>query len=144
MSVNKVILIGRLGFDPELKHTTGGNSVCNFKLATSETWTDKNTGQKNEKTEWHTIVVWGKLGELCNKYLSKGRTAFVEGKLQTRSWDDKTGQKRYTTEIEAHTVQFLDKPSQGGGGTKVDKTNEFNQDFSPKVHASFTTDDIPF
>ncbi len=108
MSVNKVILLGRLGQDPELKYTPSGAAVCNFSLATSETWTDKNSGQKNEKTEWHRIVVWGKLAELCNQYLAKGRQAFVEGRLQTRSWDDQNGQKRYKTEILGLSFQFLD------------------------------------
>ena len=95
MSVNKVIILGRLGQDPELKYTAGGSAVCNFSLATSESWTDRN-GQKQEKTEWHRVVVWGKLAELCNQYLSKGRQAYVEGKLATRSWEDQNGQKRYT------------------------------------------------
>ena len=98
MSVNKVILLGRLGQDPELKYTPGGSAVCNFSIATTEAWTDKQ-GQKQEKTEWHRVVVWGKLAELCNQYLAKGRQAFLEGRLQTRSWDDKDGHKRYTTEI---------------------------------------------
>ena len=106
MSVNKVILLGRLGQDPELKYTPGGAAVCNFSMATTEAWTDKQ-GQKQEKTEWHRIVVWGKLAELCNQYLAKGRQAFVEGRLQTRSWDDKDGTKRYTTETMATTVQFI-------------------------------------
>ena len=104
MSVNKVIILGRLGQDPELKYTPSGAAVCNFSLATSESWNDKNSGQKQEKTEWHRIVVWGKLAELCNQYLSKGKQAFVEGKLETRSWEDKEGKKRFTTEIKATTV----------------------------------------
>ncbi len=106
MSVNKVIILGRLAQDPELKYTESGDSVCNFSLATSENWTDKN-GQKQERTEWHKVGVWGKLAELCNQYLAKGRQAYVEGRIQTRSWDDKDGNKRYTTEIKANTVQFL-------------------------------------
>ena len=85
MSVNKVIILGRLGQDPELKYTPSGAGVCNFSLATTESWNDKNSGQKQERTEWHRVVVWGKLAELCNQYLSKGRQAYVEGKLQTRS-----------------------------------------------------------
>ena len=106
MSVNKVMVLGRLGQDPELKYTPSGAAVCNFSLATTENWVDK-SGQKQERTEWHRIVVWGKLGELCNQYLGKGRQAFVEGRLQTRQWEDKNGQKRYTTEINATNVQFL-------------------------------------
>lgn len=103
--LNKAFIIGRLGADPEVK-PAGGNTVAQMSVATSENWTDKN-GQKQERTEWHRVVVWGKLAELCGKYLSKGRQVFVEGRIQTRSWEDKDGQKRYTTEIVASTVQFL-------------------------------------
>lgn len=149
MSVNKVILLGRLGQDPELKYTPGGAAVCNFSMATTEAWTDK-SGQKQEKTEWHRIVVWGKLAELCNQYLAKGRQAFVEGRLQTRSWDDKDGSKRYTTEILANTVQFI------GGATATTNTNvdksfnqapaneNMNQDYQISNDAHFAADDIPF
>jgi single-strand DNA-binding protein len=104
--INKAILIGNLGTDPELKTTSSGTEVCEFSLATNESWTDK-SGQKQEKTEWHKIVVWGKQADACSKYLSKGRSAFVEGKIKTRSWEDKDGNKRYTTEIVANDVQFL-------------------------------------
>jgi single-strand DNA-binding protein len=110
--VNKVILIGRLGADPEVRYTSNGGAVANFNMATNESWMDK-SGQKQERTEWHRIVVWGKLGELCGQYLSKGRQAFVEGRLQTREWTDKEGGKRYTTEIVAQTIQFL-----GGQGAE--------------------------
>jgi len=119
MSVNKVILVGRLGQDPELKQTQGGGAVCKFSLATSEFWQDKQ-GQKQEKTEWHRITVWGKLGETCNQYLAKGRQAYIEGRLQTNSWDDKDGQKRYATEIVATAVQFLGGAKDGGGAGKFD------------------------
>jgi len=108
--VNKVILIGNLGADPEVRFTPGGQAVANFRIATNESWTDKQ-GQRQERTEWHRIVVWGKLAELCGEYLKKGRQAYVEGRLQTREWTDKEGKKNYTTEIVANTVQFL-----GGGG----------------------------
>jgi len=105
--VNKVILVGRLGQDPELKYTNSGTSVCRFSIATSENWKDKE-GQKQERTEWHRIVVWGKLGTLCSEYLKKGRQVYLEGRIQTRSWEDKsTGQKRYTTEVVGTTIQFL-------------------------------------
>ena len=104
--VNKVILIGNLGADPEVRFTPGGQAVANFRIATSESWQDKN-GQKQERTEWHRIVVWGKLAELCGEYLSKGRQCFVEGRLQTREWTDKEGKKNYTTEVVAQNVQFL-------------------------------------
>lgn len=110
MSVNKAILVGHLGQNPELRYTQGGHPVVNFSMATNEKWVDK-AGQKQEKTEWHRVVVWGKVAEVCNQYLSKGRQVYVEGKLQTRQWDDKDGNKRYTTEVVAQSVQFL-----GGGG----------------------------
>lgn len=145
MSVNKVMIIGRLGQDPEMKYTPSGAAVCNFSVATSENWTDK-SGQKQERTEWHRIVVWGKLAELCNQYLAKGRQAYIEGKLQTRSWDDKDGNKRYTTEILANTVQFL------GGQTSASNTSagaapySTNDNNAPEIVAdsSFAADDIPF
>ena len=104
--VNKVILVGNLGADPDMRYTPSGAGVCELRLATNESWTDK-TGQKQERTEWHRIVVWGKRGEVCGKYLSKGRQVFVEGRLRTRSWEDKDNNKRYTTEIIANDVQFL-------------------------------------
>jgi single-strand DNA-binding protein len=117
-SVNKAILIGNLGRDPELRYTQNGQAVANFTLATNETWTDK-SGERVERTEWHRIVVWGKMAESCGQYLSKGRTVYIEGRIQTREWEDKDGNKRYTTEINAQTVQFLGGPrgeSGGGGG----------------------------
>lgn len=155
MSVNKVILLGRLGQDPELKYTPSGAAVCNFSLATSETWSDKNSGQKQERTEWHRVVVWGKLAELCNQYLAKGRQAFVEGRLQTRSWDDQSGQKRYTTEINATTVQFIGGQASAGagnyagpqsnfGGGPSSQNDEYSQDYNVATDASFASDDIPF
>jgi single-strand DNA-binding protein len=149
MSVNKVILLGRLGQDPELKYTPGGSPVCNFSVATTESWTDK-SGQKQEKTEWHRVVVWGKLAELCNQYLAKGRQCFLEGRLQTRSWDDKDGNKRYTTEIMASTVQFI-----GGATANNERTNNNvdtsyaqpaapTQEYQVSNDAHFAADDIPF
>jgi single-strand DNA-binding protein len=114
--VNKAILVGNLGRDPELRTTPNGQSVVNFTLATSETWTDK-SGERVERTEWHRIVVWGRTAEMCNQYLSKGRTVYVEGRIQTREWEDKDGNKRYTTEINANTVNFIGpRTSSGGGG----------------------------
>ncbi len=112
--VNKAILVGNLGRDPELRHTPNGQAVVNFTLATSESWTDK-SGERQERTEWHRIVVWGKTAEMCNQYLSKGRTVYIEGRIQTREWEDKDGNKRYTTEINASTVNFIG-PRTGGGG----------------------------
>ncbi len=117
--INKVILIGNLGKDPEVRFTPSGQAVANFNIATSESWTDKTSGQKQERTEWHRIVVWGKLGELCGEYLKKGRQCYVEGRLQTREWTDKDGQKKYTTEVVANTVQFLGG-APGGGAPRAD------------------------
>lgn len=123
--VNKVILVGRLGQDPEIKYTTGGQAVAKFSIATSETWNDK-TGQKQERTEWHRITVWGKLGELCGKYLAKGRQVYLEGRLQTRSYEDQQGQKKYSTEIVANTVQFL------GGGAGASTEREMSDGAGPQ------------
>lgn len=145
--VNKVIIVGRLGADPELKSVSSGNNVCRLSIATSESWTDRN-GQKQERTEWHRVVVWSKLADLCGKYLSKGRQVYLEGRLQTRSWEDQQGQKRYTTEIVANTVQFL-----GGGEQRPDNYND-NYAGGPSNDASFnnfgpepsfdSNDEIPF
>ena len=104
--INKVIIVGRLGSDPEVRYTPDGTAVANFSVATSDEWSDKATGEKKERTEWHRIVAWRKLGEICGEYLSKGRQVYVEGKLQTRSWE-KDGITRYSTEIVASDVQFL-------------------------------------
>lgn len=151
MSVNKVIILGRLGQDPEMKFIPNGSAVCNFSLATTESWVDK-SGQKQERTEWHRVVVWGKLAELCNQYLAKGRQAFVEGKLQTRSWDDKDGNKRYTTEILASTVQFIGGATATNERSNVDSNfsqavpnnNEMTQEYNIQTDAHFASDDIPF
>jgi single-strand DNA-binding protein len=112
--INKAIIIGNLGSDPEVRYTQGGQAVASFNVATSETFNDK-AGERQERTEWHKIVVWGKLAELCGEYLKKGRQAYIEGRLQTRQWDDKDGNKRYTTEIVAQTVQFLGGRAEGAG-----------------------------
>ena len=106
MGVNKVILVGNLGANPEMRSTQGGQKVANLRLATTERWTDKN-GQKQEQTEWHRVVVWGKQAEFCSQYLVKGRQIYVEGRIRTRQWQDQQGQKRYTTEIVASRVHFL-------------------------------------
>ena len=106
MSLNKVMIIGHLGSDPELRHTTSGHSVTRFNVATNEYWKSK-TGEQNEKTEWHRIVAWGRLGEICHQHLGKGRQVYIEGRLQTRSWEDNQNVKKYSTEIIASTVQFL-------------------------------------
>ena len=149
MSVNKVILLGRLGQDPEMKFTPSGQGVCNFSIATSKKWTDK-AGQKQERTEWHRIVVWGKLAELCNQYLSKGRQAFVEGELQTRSWEDDQGGKRYATEINAMSVQFIGGQQEAGQQqqqqSQQQQPQQQQQQGQPQQgqQPQYTADDIPF
>lgn len=111
--VNKVILIGNLGADPEIRRTQTGTAVTEMRVATSESWKDKN-GQRQERVEWHRVVVWGNTAEACAKYLAKGRQVYVEGRIQTRQWEDKDGQKRYTTEIVANEVTFLGGGKDGG------------------------------
>lgn len=166
--VNKVIIVGRLGADPETKQVGNGGTVARLSVATSENWVDKE-GQKQERTEWHRIVVWGKLAEICGRHLAKGRQVYVEGRLQTRSWED-NGQKKYSTEIVANTVQFLGGPNEraesgasqgqyansGGGASRggfnsnrpaASNANEDAgggfQDFSPEPNFD-SSEDIPF
>ncbi|MBA3458896.1 MAG: single-stranded DNA-binding protein [Deltaproteobacteria bacterium] len=115
--VNKVILVGNLGADPDMRYTPSGQGVCEMRLATGESWNDKN-GQRQERTEWHRVVVWGKRAEVCSKYLSKGRQVYVEGRIQTRSWDDKDGNKKYMTEIIAQEVVFIGGGKGGEGGAR--------------------------
>jgi single-strand DNA-binding protein len=151
--VNKVILVGNLGADPEVRFTPSGQAVANFRIATSENWTDK-SGQKQERTEWHRIVVWGKLGELCGEYLAKGRQCFVEGRLQTREWTDKEGKKNYTTEVVAANVVFLGGPrgeAGMGNGRARPRTGDEYAAAPPtedQTHGGATAtaaeDDIPF
>lgn len=133
--INKAILVGRLGRDPEVRYTSDGRAVTNFSIATSDEWKDKDTGEKKERTEWHRIVAFGKLGEICGEYLSKGRQVYVEGKLQTRSWE-KDGVTRYTTEIVAGDVQFL-------GGRDFNESGP-PPDASGPVSSAPEDDDIPF
>jgi single-strand DNA-binding protein len=113
MSVNKAILVGRLGRDPETRYTSGGQAVCNFTLATDETYKDRN-GERQKRTEWHRIVVWGKQAEIAQQYLHKGSLLFVEGRIQTRQWDDKEGQKRTTVEIVANNFRMLGARGESG------------------------------
>lgn len=155
-SVNKVILVGNLGKDPELRYTQSGVAFCSFSIATTDNWTDQ-SGQRQEKTEWHRITVWKKQAEICAKYLRKGSSAYVEGRLQTRSWDDPSGQKRYSTDIVADSVKFLG----GGGASRGEASNYDNtagghvSSFTPPPaeppsdsvfgsHNSASLDDIPF
>ena len=139
-SINKVILIGRLGKDPEMRFTPSGKAVTNFTLATNENWTDQ-SGERQERTEWHRIVTWGKLAENCAKLLSKGKQVYVEGRLQTRQWDDRDGNKRYTTEIVANTMQILSPVEGGDRGQGVE-----GSDLGPSegMPGSPEFDDVPF
>ncbi len=148
--VNKVIIVGRLGSDPELKYTSGNQAITRFSVATSEQWKNKQTGDMQEKTEWHRIVVWGKMAEVCNQHLAKGRQVYIEGKLQTRSWDDQaTGQKKYSTEIVAQTVQFLGSANAGAQERSAasNQSGAFNdnvaQDFGPEPTFD-SNEEIPF
>jgi single-strand DNA-binding protein len=139
-SVNKVMLIGNLGGDPEKRVTGTGQAVTNFNIATTDRWTDKG-GQKQERTEWHRIVVWGPQAESCAQYLNKGRQVYVEGSLRTRQWQDRDGNTRYTTEVIAQRVQFL-------GGPRGERTAEgtapaFETDVTPSLETG-GTDDVPF
>lgn len=146
--VNKVIIVGRLGKDPEVRYTTNGQAVANFTVATSENWTDKTSGQKQEKTEWHRIVVWGRLAELCRDYLKKGRQVYVDGRLQTRSWDDRDGTKKYTTEIIATTIQFLgsspDKTENTHDGVDFVQPESSVPNFDAGMGTPINDDEIPF
>ena len=114
-SVNKVILVGNLGRDPEIRYAPSGDAICNISIATTDTWKDKQSGEKREATEWHRVVFFGKLAEIAGQYLKKGRAVYVEGRLQTRKWQDQTGQDRYTTEIRANEMQMLGGRGEGGG-----------------------------
>ena len=114
--VNKVILIGNLGQDPEVKYMPSGGAVTNVTVATSESWKDKNTGEQKENTEWHRVVFFRRLAEIAGEYLKKGSKVYIEGKLQTRKWQDQSGNDRYTTEIVANEMQMLDSRGGGGGG----------------------------
>jgi single-strand DNA-binding protein len=139
-SVNKVILIGNLGRDPELRYTKNGQAVANFTLATNDAFTKD--GQREERTEWHRIVAWGKTAELCTQYLTKGRTVYIEGALRTREWEDKEGHKRQTTEVHAQTVQFLSPRGAGGGASGGGaRTPDAS---GPPADAPPADDEIPF
>jgi len=136
-SINKVILIGNLGGDPEVRYTPSGRPVANFNIATTENWTNKDGG-KEERTEWHRIVAWGRLGEICGEYLHKGKQVYIEGKLQTRSWEDRDGNKRYTTEILAQTMQMLGPAGKEGRATGREER------YPVEEPITVPEDDIPF
>jgi single-strand DNA-binding protein len=137
--VNKVILIGNLGGDPELRSTPGGTSVASFTLATNESWNDKD-GNRQERTEWHRIVAWGRLAEICGQYLRKGRQVYIEGRLQTRSWEDKQGNQRKTTEIVARDMQMLG--GRGEGGDRAE-SSAGTPEFAAET-VKIEDDDLPF
>jgi single-strand DNA-binding protein len=144
--VNKVILIGNLGGDPEVRYTPDGVAVANFSLATSENWKDRN-GERQERTEWHRLVLWRQLAEIAKEYLKKGSKVYIEGKLQTRSWDDKSGQKHYTTEVVVAQMEMLDsrEGSGGGGGGGGGGQNYSPQEPPPyQGGGAGDEDDLPF
>lgn len=136
-SVNKVILVGHLGSDPEVRYTPSGKAVANFSLATTERFTNKE-GEKEERTEWHKIVAWARLGEICGEYLTKGSQIYIEGRLQTRNWEDRDGNKRYTTEIVAQAMQMLGGSKKGGEAKSVEESHPSEEPIS------IPDDDIPF
>ena len=134
-SVNKVMLLGNLGRDPEVRTFPNGDSVCNFSIATSTSWKDKASGEKKEKTEWHNIVMYRKLAEIAGEYLKKGSSVFVEGSLQTRKWQTKEGQDRYTTEVVADTMQML-----GGKDSRTSESNNSDDNFNQEPARMAATD----
>jgi single-strand DNA-binding protein len=150
--INKVILVGNLGNDPDVRYTAGGAAVSNISVATSETWKDKESGEQQEKTEWHKVVFFGRLAEIVAEYLKKGSQVYVEGRLQTRKWQDKEGKDRYSTEIVANEMQMLGGRSGGGGaGGNFDKgppvetsSSEPNTSSKRAADQDFVDDDIPF
>jgi single-strand DNA-binding protein len=148
-SINKVILVGRLGKDPELKYTASGTPFCRFSMATDDVWNDKGSGERQERTEWHNIVAWDRLAEICNQYLTKGKLVYIEGSLQTREWDDQEGNKRKTTEIRARDMVMLSGGAgEGSGGGQRRAASAEGVGGAPPASASSTStitdDDIPF
>ena len=139
--VNKVILLGNLGKDPEVRHLENGTAVANFSLATSESYKDRNSGEKKTITEWHNVVAWRGLAEVAEKYLNKGDQVYIEGKIRTRQWDDKDGNKRYTTEIVTDNMTML-----GGRGQAKEQVQDSNEDGprDTEVPANDESDDLPF
>ena len=147
-SVNKVILVGRLGRDPELKYTASGVPFCRFSMATDDSWNDKGTGERQERTEWHNIVAWDRLAEICNQYLTKGKLIYIEGSLQTREWDDQEGNKKKTTEVRARDMVMLSSGAgdTAGGGQRRAVAAEVPSGNSGggTSTSTITDDDIPF
>ena len=154
-SVNKVILVGNLGRDAELRYTSGGTAVAHLRIATTETWTDRNSGQRQERTEWHSVDVWAKQAETLHEYLRKGRQIYVEGSLRTRQWDDRDGNKRYSTDVRADRVVLLGRGDGGGMRDDADQPRSTSRPPGPEESADrsrpapaespeLTEDDIPF
>jgi single-strand DNA-binding protein len=147
--INKVILIGNLGNDPEVRYTASGAAVANISLATTDSWRDKESGEQQDRTEWHRVVFFGRLAEIVAEYLKKGSQIYVEGRLQTRKWQDKEGNDKYSTEIVANDMQMLGSRGAGGGGAGMDQSNEASapsRSGGAKSSAAtdFVDDDIPF
>ena len=146
--INKVILVGNIGAKPEVKYSSNGSAIANLSVATSETWNDKNSGEKQEKTEWHRVSLYGKLAEIAGQYLDRGSKVYVEGKLQTRKWQDKDGQDRYTTEIVVSgyggTLQMLDRREGMATGGQIAPSNNMSNDTVEVADNSGFEDDIPF
>ena len=145
--INKVILVGNIGAKPEVKYSSNGSAIANLSVATSETWNDKNSGEKQEKTEWHRVSLYGKLAEIAGQYLDKGSKVYVEGKLQTRKWQDQSGQDKYTTEIVVSgyggTLQMLDR-RESMTSSGQDRSKQSNNDTVEVADNSGFEDDIPF
>lgn len=139
--INKVIIVGSLGNDPEVRYGNNGNAITNISVATSESWKDKNTGENVEKTEWHRIVLFNRLGEIAGEYLKKASKVYIEGKLQTRKWQDQNGQDRYTTEIVANEMQMLDSQQSGSSAPQQQAPQGQMQ---PQGQQPDFPDDIPF
>ena len=145
--VNKAIIVGTLGQDPEIRYTANGSAVANIRVATNESWKDKQTGEQQERTEWHSIVMWGRLAEIAQQYLKKGSQAYFEGRIQTRKWQDQSGNDRYTTEIVANEMQMLGGRG-GGGGAPMDSGGGGQSQSKPAAPETAPMDDgfddIPF
>ncbi len=151
--VNKAILVGNLGRDPEMRYTSNGTAVCNFSVATNEVYQDR-SGQRQKRTEWHNIVVWSKLAEICNQYLTKGKQVYIEGRIQTREWDDRDGNRRRTTEIVANEMKMLSGPGEGTGdydsasrsepAGSAPRSGPAGGETSDSMEIGISDDDIPF
>lgn len=142
--INKVILVGNLGADPETRYTQSGSAVCNVRIATSEAWKDKQSGEKQERTEWHQVVFFGRLGEIAAEYLRKGSQIYVEGSLRTRKWQGKDGQDRYTTEIIGNEMQMLGGRGGDGQPSRAQPAAGSQRSAPPVVNEDIDSDDLPF